>query len=102
MTRLRRATAGDEALVQAITEAAYAQYLPILGYPPVPVTEPYGPRIAAGEVWLLEDAGLLVIERHPDHAMIFSKAGISVKSETLGPFENAVSHGTHRDHGGKY
>ena len=74
MTRLRLATAGDEALVQAITEAAYAQYLPILGYPPVPVTEPYGPRIAAGEVWLLEDAGLLVIERHPDHAMIFSIA----------------------------
>jgi ribosomal protein S18 acetylase RimI-like enzyme len=42
------------------------------------VTEDYTPRIERGEVWLLEEeerlAGLIVLERHPDHAMIFSVA----------------------------
>jgi ribosomal protein S18 acetylase RimI-like enzyme len=51
----------------------------LLGTPPLPVGEDYAPRIAAGEVWLLETAtgalaGLLVLERHPDHAMIYSVA----------------------------
>jgi len=44
----------------------------------VTVTEDYAPRIARGEIWLLEIdsalAGLIVLERHADHAMIFSVA----------------------------
>ena len=71
---IRQAGPADEALVVAINQDAYAAYLPLLGYPPVPVTEDYAPRIAAGEVWLLGEAGVLVIERHADHAMIFSVA----------------------------
>lgn len=50
----------------------------MLGAPPIPVTEDYAPRIERGEAWLLEQdeqpAGLIVLERHPDHAMIFSVA----------------------------
>ncbi len=71
---MRQATAADEALVKAITLAAYQDYLPVLGMMPVPVDEDYAPRIAAGEVWLLDEDGVLVIERHPDHAMIYSVA----------------------------
>ncbi len=41
---------------------------------PIPAYEDYAPRIAAGQVWLLDDDGVLVIERHPDHAMIYSVA----------------------------
>ena len=75
---MRLARPEDLAAIVALTEAAYAPYNAILDAPPIPVTEDYAPRIAHGEVWLLESgaklAGLIVIERHPDHAMIFSVA----------------------------
>ena len=35
---------------------------------PQPLDEPWGPRIAAGQVWLLSEDGTLVIERHAGHA----------------------------------
>lgn len=75
---IRRALSGDLPAVAAVTTAAYASYTALFGAPPIPVTEDYAPRIERGEVWLLEEdgglAGLIVLERHPDHAMIFSVA----------------------------
>ncbi|RJT36074.1 GNAT family N-acetyltransferase [Mesorhizobium waimense] len=75
---IRQALASDQQTVVSLTEAAYAPYTALWGAPPIPVTEDYPPRIERGEVWLLERgsdlAGLIVIERHPDHAMIFSVA----------------------------
>ena len=76
--RTRPALADDLGTVVALTEAAYAPYTIAFGAPPVPVTENYAPRIARGEVTLLDEdgvvAGVLVLERHPEHAMIFSVA----------------------------
>ena len=71
---IRLATVSDEELVTEISRDAYAHYEPLLGAPPVPMTEDYGPRIATGEVWLLGEVGVLVLERHAGHAMIFSVA----------------------------
>ena len=75
---MRLARPEDLAAIVALTEAAYAPYNAILDAPPIPVTEDYAPRIANGEVWLLESggepAGVLTLERHEDHAMIFSVA----------------------------
>ncbi|GLQ77134.1 N-acetyltransferase [Mesorhizobium huakuii] len=75
---IRRALAGDIQTVVSLTAAAYAPYSAILDAPPIPVTEDYAPRIARGEVWLLESgsepAGVLTLERHTDYAMIFSVA----------------------------
>ncbi|TPI15298.1 GNAT family N-acetyltransferase [Mesorhizobium sp. B4-1-3] len=75
---MRAARPEDLAAVVGLTGDAYAPYTPIFGGPPVPVTEDYAPRIERDEVWLLEEgsklAGLIVIERHSDHAMIFSVA----------------------------
>ncbi|TPI81848.1 GNAT family N-acetyltransferase [Mesorhizobium sp. B2-8-9] len=75
---IRRALSGDLPAVAAVTTAAYASYTALFGAPPIPVTEDYAPRIERGEVWLLEEdgglAGLIVLERHPEHAMIFSIA----------------------------
>lgn len=77
-TSPRLAEAADLDTVRQLTEAAYAPYTTLLGEPPKPVTENYGPRIARGEVWLAyaagEVVGLLVLERHPDHALIYSVA----------------------------
>jgi ribosomal protein S18 acetylase RimI-like enzyme len=75
---MRLARPEDLPTVVSLTEVAYAPYTALFGAPPIPVTEDYAPRIERGEVWLLESgaelAGLIVIERHPDHAMIFSVA----------------------------
>lgn len=74
----RLAGASDLDAVARLTEAAYAPYTALLGAPPLPVTEDYARRIAAGQVWLLEGAdrlvGLLVLERHADHVLIYSVA----------------------------
>jgi ribosomal protein S18 acetylase RimI-like enzyme len=73
-----RATPIDLDAVVALTEAAYRPYTELLGAPPLPVTADYTAPIAAGQVWLrqTEDglAGLLVLELHPEHAMIESVA----------------------------
>ena len=75
---IRKAVVGDLQAVVSLTTAAYAPYTSLLDAPPIPVTEDYAPRIARGEVWLLESggelAGVLTLERHVDHAMIFSVA----------------------------
>ncbi|MBZ9854757.1 GNAT family N-acetyltransferase [Mesorhizobium sp. CA13] len=76
--KIRKALAPDVTAVMTLTTDAYAPYTSLLGGPPIPVNEDYAPRIARGEVWLLESggelAGLIVLERHEDHAMIFSVA----------------------------
>ncbi|MFZ1680810.1 MAG: GNAT family N-acetyltransferase [Rhizobiaceae bacterium] len=75
---IRHATADDLALVTRMTADAYAPWTELLGAPPIPVREDYLPRIERGEVRILErsgqPAGLLVVETHPDHLMIFSVA----------------------------
>ncbi|MEI9414773.1 GNAT family N-acetyltransferase [Mesorhizobium sp. Cs1321R2N1] len=75
---MRLAGPEDLAAIVALTQAAYAPYNAMLDAPPIPVTEDYAPRIERGEVWLLESsndpAGLIVLERHEGHAMIFSVA----------------------------
>jgi ribosomal protein S18 acetylase RimI-like enzyme len=75
---LRAAVAYDLASIVSLTQAAYAPYNAILDAPPIPVTEDYAPRIARGEVWLLEShgepAGVITLERHDDHTIIFSIA----------------------------
>lgn len=75
---MRLARPDDLSAVIALTADAYAPYTAIFDAPPIPVTEDYAPRIERGEVWLLQQeeklAGLIVLEQHPDHAMIFSVA----------------------------
>ncbi|MER9302380.1 GNAT family N-acetyltransferase [Mesorhizobium sp. M0293] len=75
---IRRARAGDLQTIVTLTETAYAPYTALFGAQPIPVTEDYAPRIARGEVWLLDSddelAGAITLERHDDHAMIFSVA----------------------------
>jgi ribosomal protein S18 acetylase RimI-like enzyme len=75
---MRRAENGDLATVTRLTHRAYAHYIPILGGEPWPMRVDYAPRIAAGEVWLLEEVGaplaLIALEDHGDHLHIFSVA----------------------------
>jgi ribosomal protein S18 acetylase RimI-like enzyme len=80
----RPASAGDLAAIAALTERAYAPWQALLGYPPLPMTEDYRPRVAGGEVVLAVESGpavenalalgLIVVERTKGHDMIFSVA----------------------------
>jgi len=65
-------------MVTGLTRRAYEHYIPLIGEP-MPVREDYAPRIAAGEVWLLEASvdepvALIALEDHGDHLHIFSVA----------------------------
>ncbi len=76
---LRKAGAGDVAMVTGLTRRAYEHYVPMLGGEPWPMMVDYAPRIAAGEVWLMEESpdepiALIALEDHGDHLHIFSIA----------------------------
>lgn len=75
---MRPASLDDLETIVTLTSAAFRPYTELFGAPPVPVTEDYAPRIERGEVWLRdidgETAGLVVVEQHSDHLMLFSIA----------------------------
>jgi len=76
---IRPARHDDAGDVRAISAAAFIPaYTPIIGAAPRPATEDYSPRIARGEVWLMEAEGesiaVLVLEPHEDHLLVYSIA----------------------------
>ncbi|MBY3173492.1 GNAT family N-acetyltransferase [Rhizobium leguminosarum] len=75
---MRPASPDDLETIATLTSAAYRPYSELFGAPPMPVTEDYTPRIERGEVWLCEiggqTAGLVVVEQHSNHLMLFSIA----------------------------
>ena len=76
---IRLARPGEAEAVRAISAAAYIPvYAPIIGTAPKPALEDYGPRIARGEVWLLEteakSVAVLVLEPQADHLLVYSIA----------------------------
>jgi GNAT superfamily N-acetyltransferase len=66
----RLASARDEDAIRDLVRAAYAPYVPRIGREPGPMTDDYAARIAAGEAWVVEQAGtllaVLVLEDFPD------------------------------------
>ncbi len=75
---LRRAAPEEAGIVSAITDAAYARYMPILGRKPQPMTADYEEMIALHPVWLLcldgQPAGVLALEYEPEQLYIYSVA----------------------------
>ncbi|MGX5666660.1 GNAT family N-acetyltransferase [Rhizobium daejeonense] len=78
MIEIRQANLEDLPVVHSITQKAYAVWLPVLGYPPQPMTDDHAPRIERGDVLLACDGravlGLIAVERSDDHHLIFSVA----------------------------
>jgi GNAT superfamily N-acetyltransferase len=74
----RLAAPADLDVVNSITDAAYAHYVPRLGRKPQPMTTNYAPMIAAGQVWLLDigvqPVGLIILTDKGDHLLIYSVA----------------------------
>jgi ribosomal protein S18 acetylase RimI-like enzyme len=76
--KMRLAEARDLETVRDLTHRAYEHYIPIIGGTPKPMMEDNAPRIADGQVWLMEDgaiaAGLLILENRDDGLMVYSVA----------------------------
>lgn len=72
---IRPAVATDLAAVQAIAEAAYRPYVARNGLEPAPLHEDYAARIAAGQLWVLEQdsaqvGGFLVLVTAANHLLL--------------------------------
>ena len=71
---IRRARPDEAPLLRALVERAYAPWVPVLGRRPMPMDDAYEARVAAGEAWVLEEAGAingaLVLEEHADHLLL--------------------------------
>lgn len=67
---IRAARADETRRVRDVVLAAYQHYVPVIGRPPAPILDDYSSRIAAGQVWVLDDegalAGVIVLEDGPD------------------------------------
>ena len=67
---IRPAVMDDAANVSAIVDAAYRVYIPRIGKKPGPMLDDYPARIAARQVWILDDGaeilGVLVLENNAD------------------------------------
>ena len=50
---LRRATPEDAPAIAALTDAAYAKYIPLIGRKPQPMTADYRQMAAEHPIWLL-------------------------------------------------
>ncbi len=67
---IRRARADEADTIHDIVTRAYQRYVPIIGTAPAPMLDDYAARIAANQVWVRQDAdlivGILVLENRPD------------------------------------
>jgi N-acetylglutamate synthase-like GNAT family acetyltransferase len=84
---IRPAVAADVPAVKAVTDAAYEHYIERIGVVPVPMEADHTANVAAGKVFVTEEAGtgrvigLVVIEAFEDHLFLDS---IAVHPDTHG------------------
>jgi N-acetylglutamate synthase-like GNAT family acetyltransferase len=71
---VRVARPNDVEAIHAVVQAAYADYVPLIGRKPAPMTADYPAVIAAGHTWVAEldgaVVGVLVLEAASDHLLI--------------------------------
>ncbi|HEY0184168.1 MAG TPA: GNAT family N-acetyltransferase [Rhodopila sp.] len=71
---IRKAHIHEADIVQDVVLSAYQRYVAIIGSPPGPMLDDYRARLAADQVWILEDAhevaGVLVLENGADRFLL--------------------------------
>ena len=76
--QIRRASLDDVEVISALTDAAYAKYISLIGRKPQPMTADYAKMVSENSVWLLtvedQPAGVLVLIYEPENVLIYSVA----------------------------
>jgi GNAT superfamily N-acetyltransferase len=86
---LRLALPEEESSVRDLVRAAYAHYVPRIGREPMPMTDDYRARIAAGQAWVfLRDGdgaliGVLVLVEEAD-ALVIDNVAITAAEQGKG------------------
>jgi ribosomal protein S18 acetylase RimI-like enzyme len=74
LTMIRPADPGDAEIARTLVQHAYGPWIPRLGRVPGPMKDDYAQRIAAAQVWVLEQegkiVGLVVLEEQPGHLLL--------------------------------
>lgn len=85
---IRPGQPADTEAVTALIHAAYDGYVPLLGRDPQPLTDDYAALIAAGEVFVLEEdgmlAGVLVVQEPEPGTMLVRTVGIAPDRQRRG------------------
>jgi ribosomal protein S18 acetylase RimI-like enzyme len=75
---IRQATAADAPAVAALTDQAYARYVPLMGRKPQPMTADYGQVLAEHAGWLAyhgdQLVGLIILHHEDEALLIYSVA----------------------------
>jgi ribosomal protein S18 acetylase RimI-like enzyme len=75
---IRKASLDDVEAISALTDAAYAKYIPLIGRKPQPMTADYSKMVIENSIWLLfaenQLAGVLVLVYEPENVLIYSVA----------------------------
>ena len=75
---IREASIADVKTIAALTDAAYAKYIPRLGRKPQPMTADYEQVLSEHHAWLLylndQPVGVLILMYESDQALIYSVA----------------------------
>jgi ribosomal protein S18 acetylase RimI-like enzyme len=75
---IRKATLDDVEAISALTDAAYAKYIPLIGRKPQPMTADYSKLVIENSIWLLfagnQLVGVLVLVYEPENVLIYSVA----------------------------
>jgi ribosomal protein S18 acetylase RimI-like enzyme len=76
--QIRKASLDDIAAIVALTNEAYAPYVPLLGRKPLPMTTDYREMVVDHSVWVSSLpgalAGVLVLVLEPDAMLVYSVA----------------------------
>jgi ribosomal protein S18 acetylase RimI-like enzyme len=76
--KIRKASLEDAEAISALTDAAYAKYIPLIGRKPQPMTADYSKMVVENSIWLLSAenqlVGVLVLIHEPENILIYSVA----------------------------
>ncbi|MBR0661178.1 GNAT family N-acetyltransferase [Neoroseomonas oryzicola] len=90
----RRARPDEAAALRDLVRDAYAEWVPVIGREPGPMTDDYAARIAAGEAWVVEaDGGLaaaLILEDE-DGALLLDNIAIAPSARGRGLFRDLMA-----------
>jgi GNAT superfamily N-acetyltransferase len=87
--RLRRATLDDAAAIAALVDAAYRDYLPLLGRTPTPMLTDFDAAVRDHELWVLDDGSRL----HGMIELIVESDRLWVHNVAIDPAPQGRGHG---------